>query len=202
MVIKGGYKHIVNTCPTAVVAPPMAGSEPDQPYHLHPQDGQNNSVTSPRCHKDAFQLRSPQTGLSKQSSIFSNNQCGNTSHTGFKKKYPELIVDVHAPYMPELNKCHEQLKHTRGGAIQTQQISTSALLTPKVIVKKKVERLKEDMVERNKTTLGCNTSKYSYMTMHALKHNMPRNVSKVFMKCIYFYSSNSMCLWLISKYNL
>lgn len=173
----------------------MAGNESDQPYRLHPQDGQNSSVTGPYCHNSALQLSSPETDLSRPSSIFSKNQSDNTSQRGFRQmckhdcdRSPELTKDEHATYMPEFNTYYQQeLTHTHGGPTQTQQMSTLALWSSKVIVNKKPERLKEDIVERNKITLGRNTSKCgSYVTMHALKHDTPHSVNKVCIKCIDF----------------
>ncbi|TMS14438.1 Jhy protein-like protein [Larimichthys crocea] len=59
-------------------------------------------------------------------------------------------------------------------------MSTSTLSSPKVLSNNKVERLTEDIVERNKITLGRNTSKCgSYATVHALKQDMPHDVNKV-----------------------
>lgn len=94
---------------------------------------------------------------------------------------PELTEDVHATYTPEFNTYyHDVMKHKGRGPAQAQQIHASALLNPKAKVDKKPERIKEDIVERNKITLGRNTAKCgSYMTMHALKNGTPYNVSKM-----------------------
>lgn len=188
MVVKGGYRYIVDTSPAAVVTPHMAGDEPDQPFRLHPQDGQNSSGMSAHSHGSAFQLRSPETDLLRPSSIFPKNQfrkkcehgCDNAADN--ISRSPELTEDVHATYTPEFNTYYQQeVKHIEGGPTQKQQTRTLALSNPKVIVNKKPERLKEDIVERNKITLGRNTSKCgSYITMHVLKHDTPYNVSKMF----------------------
>lgn len=212
LVLKGGYRcvHTSDTGPAAVTTPHMAGNKSDQPYHLHPQDGQQDSVTYPYCQNRALQLRSPETDHLRASSIFSENQSDDTSQRGFRKKCKhdrdkaaenirkslDLTKDENFMYMPQSDSSYQQeLIHIHRGPTHKELISTSALWGPKAIANKKQERLKEDIVERNKTTLGRNTSKSgSYVTMHALKHDMPHVVNKVCMKMNGLFSAVSTCL--------
>uniref|UniRef100_A0A3B4XIR7 Uncharacterized protein n=1 Tax=Seriola lalandi dorsalis TaxID=1841481 RepID=A0A3B4XIR7_SERLL len=105
--ISRGYRYSVDTSQAVMVTPQMAGSESDQPYYLHPQDGQTNSKTN-----------------------------------------------------------------------------TPKLTSHDVLSNKKLERPMEDIVERNKTTLGRSTSKRgSYVRVYSLKQQMPINVSEVHTEC-------------------
>lgn len=175
--MKGGYRYIVDTGPAAVVTPHTADDHSDQPYHLHPQAGQDSS---PHCHNQVSKLRSPEVDLSRPS-----RESDNISQRGAKTKSEKYISRC-----PELTEKEEyktyyqqELRHPRGGPSETQHMSTSTLSSPKVSSNNKVERLTEDIVERNKITLGRNTSKCgSYATVHALKQDMPHNVNKVCMK--------------------
>lgn len=164
----------------------MTVSESDQPYHLHPQDAETNSMASPNRHKHALQLRSPHADLSKPSSFSTVNKSDNTSPRGFRDKCengcdnaenintsPELTEDVHA------SEFQTDLRHT-------QKMSTSTLTSPKVLRNKKLERQTKDIVERNKITLGRNTSKCgSYMRVHAFMQEMPHHVNKVCIQCCF-----------------
>ncbi|KAE8288102.1 hypothetical protein D5F01_LYC14162 [Larimichthys crocea] len=176
-VMKGGYRYIVDTGPAAVVTPHTADNHSDQPYHLHPQGGQDSSITSPHCHNQVLKLRSPEVDLSRPS-----RESDNISQRGAKTKSEKYISRC-----PELTENEEyktyyqqELRHPRGGPSETQHTSTTTLSSPKVLSNNKVERPTEDIVERNKITLGRNTSKCgSYATVHALKQDMPHNVNKV-----------------------
>lgn len=203
MVIKGGYRYISDTSPAVVLTPHTAGNKCDQPYCLHPQDGQISLVTS-HLHSHAVQLRSPEDDLSSPSSISTKNENDNTLWGGFKENHekscdkagednsrsPELtehLEDIHAMYIEEFQTYYQhELRRTQGERIQTQQMSTSTLKSPKVLSNDKLERLTEDIVERNKITLGRHTSRNgSYVRVHALKQEMPQNLNKV---CIATYS--------------
>lgn len=193
LVMKGGYRYIIYTSPAVVVTPHMADNQSDQSYSLHPQDGQNSSVTSPQCHNHALQLRSPEAHLSRPSRISTTNEHDNTSQRGFRKKSgnscdgagenisrsPELTEDVHAMYLSQEFKtyCQQELRHT-------EKQSTSALSSPNGLSNDKLETLREDIVERNKITLGRNMPKcVSYVMVHARKQDMPQIVSKVCIRC-------------------
>ncbi|XP_032388945.1 jhy protein homolog isoform X2 [Etheostoma spectabile] len=165
--IKAGYRYIIDTSPAAVVTPHLTGNESDQPYRLHPQHGQTGSVTSPHCHNHALQLGSPEADHSKPSCIFTKDDSDNA---GEYSRSPEQPNDICAMS----KNIHER---TQGGPTQIQQMSTPSV--PKVLLNKKLERLTEDIVERNKKTLGRNTSKCgSYVSVHALNREMPHPVNK------------------------
>ncbi|CAK6971676.1 jhy protein homolog [Scomber scombrus] len=193
VVIKRGYRYICNTSPAVVATPHMTGNECDQPYRLHPQDGQNSFIQSPHPHKHAVQLRSPEVDLSRPTNISTKNDRG-----GFEGKHqnscdkagvdisrsPELTEnseDINAVYIQEFQSdYHHELRRTQGESIQTQQTSSSTLKSSKVLSNKKQERLNEDIVERNKITLGRHASKYgSYARVHAVKQEMPQNLNTV-----------------------
>ncbi|XP_074468147.1 jhy protein homolog isoform X1 [Sebastes fasciatus] len=185
LVIKGGYRYIVDTSPAVVVTPHVAGEESDQPYRLHSQEGQTSSITSRHCHSHALQLRSPEA---ESSCMFNENESDKSLLKRSRKKRkdscdsagehisrpPELTTDIHAMYIQECKTDYlQELRRTQRG-----QMSTST--PPKVLVNKKLERPTEDIVERNKITLGRNACKYgSYASVHALKQETPHNVNKV-----------------------
>lgn len=181
-----------DTGPAAAMTPHMAGNNSDQPYRLHPQGGQQDSVTYPYGQNRALQRRSPETDLSRASSIFSENQSDNTSQRELCKndcdKAAEMIRSLALTqdenFMFQSDSSYQQeLTHVHRGATHQELISTPALWGPRAIANKKQERLQEDIVERNKTTLGRNTSKSgSYVTMHSLKHDAPHVVNKVRVK--------------------
>ncbi|KAL7389344.1 hypothetical protein ABVT39_002123 [Epinephelus coioides] len=189
LVIKGGYRYIVDTSPSVVMTPHMAGNEFDQPYRLHSPDDQTSSVTSPHSH--ALQLPSPEADHLKPSCFFNKNESDRALHKGFRNKHensydnaggniirsPGLTKDMHAMSIQEF-KTYQQQERRQGGPPGKQQTRTSTI--SKVPQSKKPERLTEDMVERNKITLGRNTSKCSsYMRVHALKQEASHNVKKV-----------------------
>ncbi len=184
------------------MTPHMAGNESDEPNRLHAQDGQTSSVTSAHCHSHALQLRSPEADLSRPSSIFTKNESENTLQRGFREKHenscdnagenisrsPKLTEDTHTMYIQECKTYYQQdQRRTQGGPTQTQQMSMSTLTSPKVLSNKKMERFTEDIVERNKITLGRNTHRCgSYAMVHGLKQEMPHNVNKVCTECKLF----------------
>lgn len=131
-------------------------AESEQPYYLHPQNSQISSVMSTESQPGVRQ-----TDLSTPSRVFSENHSNNTPRKSFRKK------------------CEQELGHTHGGCTQTQQKNTSAK-------NKKLEQVKEDIVERNKMTLGRNTSRYgSYLQMHTRKHGVNLNGSEVCIDCFH-----------------
>lgn len=128
----------------------------EQPYYLHPQNSGISSVTSTES-----QPRVQQTDLSRPSRVFSENHSNNTPQRGFRKK------------------CEEEVGHRHRGCTQTQQKNTSTK-------NKKLEQVKEDIVERNKMTLGRNTCRYdSYFQMHTRKHGVNLNGSEVCIDCFH-----------------
>ncbi|XP_031166536.1 jhy protein homolog isoform X2 [Sander lucioperca] len=181
--IKAGYRYIIDTSPAAVVTPHLTADESDQPYRLHPQHGQTSSVTSPHCHNHALQLGSPEADYSKPSCIFTKDDSDKRSLKGFKKMHGNNCDNAgeysRSPEQPkDIRAMSKNIQErTQGGPTQIQQMSTS--IVPKVLLNKKLERLTEDIVERNKITLGRNTSKCgSYVSVHALNREMPHHVNK------------------------
>ncbi|XP_068456837.1 jhy protein homolog [Clinocottus analis] len=189
-VTKGGYRYIVNTSPAVIVTADMAGNEPNQPYLLHPQDVQTSAVTSPHSHNNALQLQSPEADHSKPSSSVTKNQGDKSLLIEFKEKCmsscdnagenastsSELTKDMlngHAMYIQKFKTLLMQdLKGTQGGPTQINQMST----LPMTLSNKR----SEDIVERNKTTLGRKMSKCgSYASVHGRKQEMPHNINKV-----------------------
>ncbi|XP_071761384.1 jhy protein homolog [Centroberyx gerrardi] len=202
--IKGGYRYIVARGPAVVETPHMTGDEPAQPYHLHPHDGQAGhaaSLTSPphprAHHHRASQARSPEPSHPSPSTS-SEKDNGSTSQRGLKVKHErgldcaseisssspepaEHFEEIHARYKQEFQTYFEQeLSHTQGRAITKQQKSMSKLKSPKLLSNRKLEKLREDIVERNKLTLGRNTAKCgSYLKAHAPKRETPDTVNEV-----------------------
>ncbi|XP_010780517.1 jhy protein homolog isoform X1 [Notothenia coriiceps] len=177
LVMKGGYRYIVNSCPAVAVTPHLACDE-SEPYCLHPQNAQTGSATPPH---HELQPPSPEADHSKP-------PCGKNTLKGFRRKSvnscdnagenrrsTELTKD--ATYIQSKAYLLQELRSTQGGTTQIQQISTSKY--PKVSLNKKLESLAEDIVERNKMTLGRNSSKRgSYVSVHALKQERPHKVNK------------------------
>uniref|UniRef100_UPI0037E9069A jhy protein homolog n=1 Tax=Semicossyphus pulcher TaxID=241346 RepID=UPI0037E9069A len=171
VVIKGGYRYIADTHPAVMVTPPVAVNESDLPYRLHPQ------VTSPHCHSHALQLRSQEAHLSSPSRTSTKSE-RDSLQTGFKdscenicdndsenmSRSPELMEEKHAVYVQEFLTYNQQ-EERRMQARPTQTHPTSTLTSPKVLSPKKLERLTEDIVERNKVTLGRNKTGYSSYVM-------------------------------------
>lgn len=187
LVIKGGYRYIVNTSPAVVATADMAGNKPDQPYHLHPQDVQTSAVTSPHSHNHVL---SPEVDHSKSSCNVTKNEgekekCVSSCNDagGNASRSPELAKDIHAKHIQNLKTLFLQdLGGTQGGLNRIQQMSS----VPIVLFNK----MSEDIVERNKTTLGCKTSKGgSYASVYGRKQEMPHHSNTV---CISF-STNNVC---------
>ncbi|XP_020501690.2 jhy protein homolog [Labrus bergylta] len=185
VVIKGGYRYISDTHPAVVVTPPAATKECHQPYRLHPQDPQTGSVTSLYKKQDS-QPRSLETHFSSPTRT-STKTDRDTLQIGFRDKhenmrrYPEVVENKHAMYSQEFNAYNQQeVRARRAGNTQTQTLQTFKSNSPKVLSQKKLERLTEDIVERNKVTLGRNKpGNSSYVTVHALKQDVPHHGNKV-----------------------
>ncbi|XP_040005529.1 jhy protein homolog isoform X3 [Xiphias gladius] len=188
--IKEGYRYIVDRSPAVMMTPHKAGNESDQPYRLHPQDAQTSTVTSAYCHNHALQCKSPDANLSRSSRISTKIESDNTLMTGSREncdnscdsagenisRSPKLTEDIHAT---EFQTYYQQEPRCTQG-VPIQKMSTSTLTSPKVLSNRKLERLMEDIVERNKITLGRSTSKCgSYVRVHALKQEMPHIVNEV-----------------------
>uniref|UniRef100_G3Q9L6 Junctional cadherin complex regulator n=1 Tax=Gasterosteus aculeatus aculeatus TaxID=481459 RepID=G3Q9L6_GASAC len=155
-VTKGGYKYIVATSPAVLVTPDMAGNEPDQPYRLHPQDVETSTPTSPHFHHHALQFRSAVVDLSKP-------PCNNPKEERDKSL---LTGDKCKTFFQQEPRCPQ------GRLTATEQMTAF----PKDLFNKKPERLSGEIVERNKTTLGHNTSKRgSYASVHVRKQDVNKS---------------------------
>lgn len=163
----------------------MAVSETHQSYHLHPQDAQTDSVASHNCQKHTLQHRSMHADLSRPSSVSTVNESDNTSPRGFREKCEngDNAENMNtSPELPEAIHASESLTDQT----HTQKMSTSTLTSPKVLRNKKHEKQTKDIVERNKITLGRNTSKCgSYMRLHTFIQEMPHHVNKVCIKYLF-----------------
>ncbi|KAM6983471.1 jhy protein homolog [Tautogolabrus adspersus] len=185
VVIKGGYRYISDTHPAVVVTPPAAAKECHKPYRLHPQDPQTGSVTSLYKKHDS-QPRSLETHFSSPTRN-STKTDRDSLQTGFKDKLenmrrsPEVVENKLAMYSQEFKTYNQQeLRARQAGDTQTQTQQTLKSKGPKVLSQRKLERLAEDIVERNKVTLGRNKpGNSSYVMVHALKQEMPQHVNKV-----------------------
>lgn len=131
----------------------MAGNEPDQPYRLHPQDVETSTPTSPHFHHHALQFRSAVVDLSKP-------PCNNPKEERDKSL---LTGDKCKTFFQQEPRCPQ------GRLTATEQMTAF----PKDLFNKKPERLSGEIVERNKTTLGHNTSKRgSYASVHVRKQDV------------------------------
>ncbi|XP_069021121.1 uncharacterized protein [Embiotoca jacksoni] len=147
----------------------------------------SKDISCQSCGDSEGQLRSPKADLS---GAFSNtlqkgfrgkgvNACDNVS--GNIGRPPELTDNIQAMHIQELNTYYQQeVRHKQGRTILRQKRSTSPLTSPKVFSNKNLGNQMEDIVERNRRTLGRNASKCgSYGKAHALGKEMPHNVKKV-----------------------
>ncbi|XP_051793502.1 jhy protein homolog isoform X1 [Acanthochromis polyacanthus] len=172
LVIKGGYRYIVDTSTAPVLTPHMASSESDHLYRLWPQNDQTSSATSPQCLNSSAKNQSDnnlQRGF-RQMGEKSLDNVGETISITSKQ-----TEDIQSMHVQELQTCYQkEVKHTQEGPIQTQQRSTSPLMSPKVLSNKNQRPLIENKVQHNILTLGRITPKCgSYVKAYALKQEMP-----------------------------
>lgn len=150
-----------------------------------------SSVTSPRCAERALQLSSSDTDLSGPFTISSKNESHNSWKGGFGEDSEtkcdnaggplDLTADIQAMHIREFQTQHQnELRHTQGAPIQTLQRSTSSLTAPKVSSNGKIGIRTEDIVERNKITLGRDKSRGgSYLKAYGFKQAMAHKEKKV-----------------------
>lgn len=158
------------TSPAPVVTPHLTGFESDRPYCLHPQ---NDPISSAEANISVLCSSSTKDESHKtQQRRFREKGENSCDKTDENIGWPELTEGLQSMHMH-----HQQgLGHTQGA----QQRSTSPVRSPKTFSKKKPESLMEDIVERNKVTLGRITSKSdSYLKVHALKQEIPHHIKKV-----------------------
>ncbi|XP_061606671.1 jhy protein homolog isoform X2 [Phyllopteryx taeniolatus] len=180
-----GYRYIADTSATLIMTPNIAGSDCNQPYHLHPQDDEVSSITTQLCHSNALCHSSPKSNSSRSCSASTThrqskdqlqNSCDNVDKNSKRSLEPtEHMEEMHAMYLKEYQTYYQkELQHIPGGSLQISPITASSQ-TPG---KKKRHTQTEDLVERNKITLGRSTSgKGSYVNMHAL-HQKKRHIVK------------------------
>ncbi|XP_055358145.1 uncharacterized protein LOC114868984 isoform X2 [Betta splendens] len=183
--INGQYRYNINTGPIVVETPH------DQPYHLHPPYVQSSEEIQ-GCHKNNLQQRSPHNELRKLSrfSVVNESDRGSqresieSCNNGFVNAknvgmYLQVTEDTNAL---ELQTCYQQEpRQTQQSSSQKQKLSKSTL-SPKDVWNKKPGRKTKDIVERNKITLGHNTSRSnfgSYVRIHMLKQERPHDVNEV-----------------------
>ncbi|XP_072230512.1 LOW QUALITY PROTEIN: jhy protein homolog [Leuresthes tenuis] len=180
LLIKGGYRYV--------------GDTSHKSYHLHSQSDQSSPPAAPRFASLSSQLRSPEAELSGPFSSSSQNESRNTLQCGFEGngeesggsdgenigRPPELTKDTQAVRIQDFqNRSQQELRPTKGGAIQTQDRSTSTLTSPKLLTNIKPASVARNIVESNKITLGRNVSKCgSYAKALALQQGGPRAVKK------------------------
>ncbi|KAM4619772.1 jhy protein homolog [Polymixia lowei] len=189
--IKGGYRYIDARNPALVETLHTTSSESNQPYHLHPQHSQAGeavSLPSPRHlhanHQQASQDASPEPDVSPERDKVSTSQSillksernhnygGENSRSSPESE--EHLQDIHARYNKEFEMYYKQ---EQGRAKQPKSISK--LKSPSDVSRRKQEKLREDIVERNKMTLGRNTAKCgSYLKAHALKWETPDTLNQ------------------------
>lgn len=142
-------------------------SAPLVPSHVSVDDfDQLRRQSSPSSsHNNSVQRSSPGADFPRPTDIFSENQSDMTSQTEFGEK-PECDHDIVAENIPS---APEHASHKPESDTHHQPVTAN----------KKLER-QEDIVERNKVTLGRSTCRGgSYVTMYAHKQGTSHNVNKV-----------------------
>lgn len=179
--IKGGYRLIVDANPPVVQTSHKTSIDSQQPYCLHPQDSQTSLETSTAHHNRASHCRAPQADPSRPPRVFTEDESGENGqvvHRSTTQTEERLPADFQSQNQQE-PRCTQ-------GPIQKTNAST--LTTPKAI--KNPGTLMEDIVERNKITLGRSTSKHgSYVKVHSLKQETPHPVIEVRILLFFFFSS-------------
>ncbi|XP_061660169.1 jhy protein homolog isoform X2 [Syngnathoides biaculeatus] len=181
-----GYRYIADTSSTLLMIPTFAGSDCDQPFHLHPQDDQVSSITAQLWHSSTLCRCSPKFNSSRgccgrttheQSKDQVQNSCDNLD-TNIKRslELPEHMEEKHTMYFKEHQTCYQkELQHIPGGSFHISPTTASS----QTLGKKKPQTQTEDLVERNKITLGRITSDQgSYVNMHALHQKKHQTVKK------------------------
>ncbi|XP_057677425.1 jhy protein homolog [Corythoichthys intestinalis] len=169
-----GYRYIGDTSSTTVTVP---RSDYNQPYHLHPQEDQISLMTTQLNHNDALYHSSPKSNLSRSwCDSTTQKQLKNKTQTSFSslednfKRPLELPEDMEATPA----NCLKEYQNTYN------QKELQQSTTKETIGKKKRYSQTEDLVERNKITLGRSTSGYgSYVNMFALQQKKPHILNKL-----------------------
>lgn len=197
---KGGCRYVVITSP-AVVSTHVTGSESDQPYHLHPQDGQTYQPVSGTSHRHKHASKHKSSDPEHQSPTVSSDkdkENNSTLQEAFKVNHEsycdyvgespssslelaERFEDLHAEYIQEFQTYQEEdLGREQERATEKQPKSSPTSKNSKPLLNKKPERLTEDIVERNKITLGRMASKGgSYQKVYGPKKEKPHHLKEV-----------------------
>nr|XP_061817900.1 uncharacterized protein LOC133607372 [Nerophis lumbriciformis] len=176
----GEYRYISDTSSAMVLTPNIAGNQ-CQPYHLHPQDDYVSSIKT--FHMPLGDI-SPKRS---SSSISTKANSDNTSHRQFKETLQNrchldenvnrsLELTEHSMHLKEYKTDNQNdLKHIPGELVPISPTTES----PKTLRKKKRQIQREDLVRRNKITLGrIAPGNGSYVNMHALKQKRPHAVKE------------------------
>ncbi|XP_054611470.1 jhy protein homolog isoform X2 [Dunckerocampus dactyliophorus] len=177
-----GYKYITDTS-SVVVMTPNISSNHCQPYHLHPQDDPVSAIKSQHYHK-ALGHGSPKHSSCNISTKADRDR---TSHRQFKDPLQNgcdadeninrsLERTEHSIYLKEYHTDNQKEVGGGGGFFPISPTTES----PKTLRKKKRHKQTEDLVQRNKITLGRSASGHgSYVSMHALKQKKPHGVKEL-----------------------
>lgn len=167
---------------------PISGSDCNQPYHLHPQDGQFSSITTQCYHSNGLLHSSPKSNSShscrdrntrEQTKDQPKNGCPHVdANIERSLEMTEHTEAVHPMNLKEYQICNRKdLQHISPRLFPTSPTTESS----QIRLKKKRHTHTEDLVERNKKTLGHSTSgNGSYADVHALQQKNPRIGKKVF----------------------
>lgn len=154
-------EHIPGTDSVLSLPSHMSGDKRDQLCHHHPQDGRTSS-SSP--HNDDVAGRSAEIDHPTSTDVFSDNQSDVTSQTGFRRNSESDLHPEDGEDGPEQGNIKPE---------------SNIHQPPEVTAGKKLER-QEDIVERNKITLGRNTFPGgSYMMAYAHKQGVAHSGNKV-----------------------
>lgn len=153
--------HIAGTDSVLLVPSHMSAAKCDQLYRHHPQDGRTGSSSTSN---DNVARRSAESHDPRTSGVLNDTQSTVTSQTGLRR---HSECDVHPE---DGDPCSE-----RGDSEPESNVHQQ----PGVAASKKLER-QEDIVERNKITLGRNTFPGgSYRMAYAHKQSRAHNGNKV-----------------------
>ncbi|XP_019731784.1 jhy protein homolog isoform X2 [Hippocampus comes] len=172
-----GYRYIADT--RSMI--PISGSDCNQPYHLHPQDGQVSPITTQCYHSNGLLQSSPKSNSSHSCRDRNTRQqtkdqpkigCPNVdANIERSLEMSEHTEAVHTMNLKEYQTCNRKdLQHISPRSFPTSPTIESS----QIRLKKKRHTHTEDLVERNKKTLGRSTSgNGSYADVHALQQKNP-----------------------------
>ena len=156
--MKGGYEYVVTSSPSLAPGPlSVAQDEAHGPYHLHPPPGPApRGISGNQDHPRSRVLLLPegnQTLGKRDTAVQRESSHGDT---GENRKVP--------------TQPHQNVPETQeAAAVGKPSKNTSKYKSP-LLANRNLEGTREDIVERNKITLGRNTTKYgSYLKAHAPK---------------------------------